>query len=69
MTLPSERKRAVLQTEKFLLELTRTPGVSKHLKDTARHLLRHYPTAHDLELIEKSWNSVFECPFGDDFVK
>lgn len=69
MTLPFERKRAVLQTEKFLIELTRTPGLPKQVKDTAKCLLRHYPNSHDLELIEKSWNSVFECPFGDDFVK
>ena len=49
MTLPDERYRAVVQTEKFLQEILSTPRVPKAIKDGARHCLRHYPSQWDME--------------------
>jgi hypothetical protein len=52
MTLPDERYRAVLLTEKFLRQLCDardTPRVPKSIRDRARALLRHYPHEIDLE--------------------
>ena len=49
MTLPDERYRAVVQTEKFLREILATPRVPKAIKDSARHCLRHYPSEWDMQ--------------------
>lgn len=51
MTTPAERTRAVLSTEEFLAELLdprKTPRVPSALRERARRLLRHYPTAFEL---------------------
>ena len=70
MTLPFERARAVRQTEKFLLELCdpkKTPRIPKQYRDQAKALLMHYPTLHDLYLIENYWtqsNAWIQCPFA-----
>jgi hypothetical protein len=51
MTQPDERYRAVNKVRDLLEDLcvpSRTPKVSLHIRDRARHLLKHYPT--DLEL-------------------
>lgn len=73
MTLPPERTRSVIQTEKFLLNLTDpkvTPGLPKVIRQEARALLRHYPTPFDLKLVADGWNNkvlsfTCECPFGE----
>ena len=47
MTLPYERKHAVKNTERFLLDLSNpriTPRIPKEIRDRARSLLKHYPT-------------------------
>lgn len=49
MTLPDERYRAVVQTEKFLKEILSTPRVPKAIKDGARAMLRHYPSEWDMQ--------------------
>lgn len=49
MTLPDERYRAVVQTEKFLKEILSTPRVPKAIKDGARAMLRHYPSEWDMK--------------------
>ena len=52
MTLPDERYRAVVQTRRFLLDLCNpehTPRVPKLVRETARAMLRHYPTDHDMQ--------------------
>lgn len=52
MTLPDERYRAVVQTRRFLLDLCNpehTPRVPKLIRQTARSMLRHYPS--DFEMI------------------
>jgi hypothetical protein len=54
MTVPRERTNAVMWTEQFLLQLTdskQTPRVPKVVRDQARHLLRHYPTRYEMEII------------------
>lgn len=73
MTLPFERTNAVIQTEKFLMNLCDpkvTPGLPKVIRERARGLLRHYPTESDLQLVHDGWNNkvlsfTCECPFGE----
>jgi hypothetical protein len=51
MTLPLERKNAVLNTEQFLLRLCdpkSTPRLPKSVREDARRLLKHYPTKFDM---------------------
>lgn len=45
MTLPSERSRAVIQTEIFLREISKNSDVSAAIRLEAKALLRHYPEA------------------------
>jgi len=49
MTLPDERYRAVVQTQKFLIELLNTPRIPRNIKDGARSMLRHYPSEWDMK--------------------
>ena len=49
MTLPDERYRAVLQTQRFLLRLLTTPRIPKAVKDEARSCLRHYPDTWEMQ--------------------
>jgi len=52
MTMPDERTRSVLQAREFLENLRspmKTPRVPQHVRDEARRLLRHYPSAGDLD--------------------
>jgi hypothetical protein len=60
MTLPDERYRAVVQTEKFLREILSTPRVPKAIKDNARYCLRHYPSAYDMKVASESCPEVFQ---------
>lgn len=66
MTLPYERSRAVVQTEKFLLDLVdprKTPRVPKGIRQRAKWCLKHYPTEFEMELTANNypdmWNSEF----------
>jgi hypothetical protein len=60
MTLPDERYRAVVQTQKFLLEILNTPRVPKTIKDGARHCLRHYPSDWDMKAASELAPHVFQ---------
>ena len=60
MTLPDERYRAVLQTERFLKEILSTPRVPKAIKDRARSCLRHYPNDWDMKRAADSAPEVFQ---------
>ena len=54
MTVPVERTNAVINTQKFLLELLdpkKTPRVPRSVRRQALHLLRHYPTEFDMNTI------------------
>jgi len=60
MTLPDERYRAVVQTEKFLKEILATPRVPRAIKDRARSCLRHYPSDWDMKLAASGAPEVFQ---------
>jgi hypothetical protein len=62
MTLPDERYRAVVQTRRFLLDLCNaqhTPRVPKIIRETARSMLRHYPSDWDMKRAADSSPDVF----------
>ncbi len=65
MTLPDERYRAVVQTEKFLKEILSTPRVPKAIKDRARSCLRHYPSDYDMTRAAESAPHVFQEKMED----
>lgn len=60
MTLPDERYRAVVQTEKFLREILSTPRVPKAVKDNARWCLRHYPSESDMQQAAEDCPNIFQ---------
>jgi hypothetical protein len=60
MTLPDERYRAVIQTQKFLIEILSTPRIPKAIKDGARHCLRHYPNDWDMKRAADGAPDVFQ---------
>ena len=59
MTLPDERYRAVVQTQKFLVEILSTPRVPTAIKDGARYCLRHYPSEYDMKKVSQTSADVF----------
>jgi hypothetical protein len=59
MTLPDERYRAVVQTQRFLLRLLTTPRVPKAIKDEARACLRHYPSEYDMKKVSQTSADIF----------
>jgi len=59
MTLPDERYRAVVQTQRFLLQIMTTPRVPKATKDQARACLRHYPSEWDMKAASELAPHVF----------
>jgi hypothetical protein len=65
MTLPFERKRAVLHTEQFLKDLLdpqKTPRVPANVRRQAGSLLKHYPRQHEMNIAEEQLPDIF----GDD---
>ena len=63
MTLPDERYRAVVQTRRFLIDLCNpqhTPRVPKLVRDTARSMLRHYPSDWDMNRAAAGAPEVFQ---------
>ena len=75
MTLPRERSFAVYNTHIFLLQLCRPeiiPGIPKKVRETARRLLRHYPSTFDINQAVGG-SEVFEeidvPPVIDEFIK
>jgi hypothetical protein len=63
MTLPDERYRAVLNTEKFLKDLLdpkKTPRVPKDIRKQAYWCLRHYPSKYHMDIVGSVATSVFE---------
>jgi hypothetical protein len=61
MTLPDERFRAVMQTEKLLKEILTTPRVPKSIRDGARYCLRHYPNDWDMRRAAEGAPEVFQA--------
>jgi hypothetical protein len=60
MTMPDERFRAVVQTEKFLREILTTPRVPKAIKEQARWCLRHYPNEYDMKKTSQTSPDIFQ---------
>jgi hypothetical protein len=60
MTLPDERYRAVIETQRFLLRILTTPRVPKAVKDEARSMLRHYPSDFDMQRAARQSPEVFQ---------
>lgn len=61
MTLPDERRNAVLETRKLLVGLltpSETPRVPRYIRHMARMCLRHYPTPFDMERPERAFSEV-----------
>jgi hypothetical protein len=66
MTIPIERKDAVLRTREFLVALCipkQTPRVPSDIRRQARSLLRHYPSELYMDIASKQAPEVF----GDTF--
>jgi len=59
MTIPVERRRAVLDTRDMLVDLMVDFNVSKELRDKAYRLLKHYPTDYDMMIAGEEAPSVF----------
>ena len=63
MTLPDERYRAVVQTRRFLFDLCNpqhTPRVPKLVRETARAMLRHYPSEYEMRQAAEGAPDVFQ---------
>lgn len=75
MTTPSERTRNLLQAGAFLKELRGDASMPKHVRDEASRLLRHYPTAGDLQLLAQvearsnAGSHLLTPEFGDDWLE
>lgn len=50
MTTPFERKQSLIQAYEFLQELSKDMDIPESTRRQAKALLRHYPTAQDIEL-------------------
>ena len=64
MTVPYERTNAVVSTHSFLLSLcdaTQTPRVPKSVRQQAAHLLRHYPSKFQMDVIADREDNVPEA--------
>lgn len=55
MTVPEERTRAVLQTRRFLQQLSARADVPKAVRLEAERLLRHYPDAGHIDAAAAAW--------------
>lgn len=66
MTLPDERTRAVLQVERFLMDLRnpkKYPRVPRAVREEAHRLLRHYPSQYDMMYIDESFETLKELNY------
>lgn len=78
MTLPNERRLAVVRTMDFLLDLMnpgKTPKVPKEIRERAYSCLRHYPSEYHMEqarthlpTIFGEWDSEYTKPEADGIV-
>ena len=62
MTLPDERYRAVVQTQKLLEDILmgKYKRVPKEIKERVRGCLRHYPSEWDMEHASETAPNVFQ---------
>ena len=62
MTIPRERKNAVMRTREFLRSLCvpkQTPRVPSDIRDQARSLLKHYPSELYMDMASEQAPEVF----------
>lgn len=62
MTMPNERRFAVVRTEQFLKDLMdpkKTPRVPKAIREEAYRCLRHYPGKYYMELASEQAPTIF----------
>lgn len=62
MTLPNERRMAVLRTEQFLKDLLipeLTPRVPKEIRQRASDCLRHFPGEYHMEKVKQIAPTIF----------
>ena len=70
MTIPAERTRTITQTRRFLLDLldpVKTPRVPQFVRKEAHRLLRHYPSASDIEMSRSGIFEVFGPVIDDEY--
>ena len=68
MTLPIERTNAVLNVERFLMDLCnpkKTKRVPSEVRDRARSLLKHYPRKFDMMDPVESFEPITEWSYED----
>ena len=68
MTLPDERYRAVLQAEEFLRAIADpaiTKRIPKEIRQRARGVLRHYPSAWELDRVAIACPDIFQQRMED----
>lgn len=53
MTMPNERTLTVIQTADFLRELARAGDLPARIRDEAKRLLRHFPSADEIRALGK----------------
>jgi hypothetical protein len=61
MTIPIERTNAVLNVERFLMDLRdpkKYPRVPRAVRQEAGRLLRHYPSQYHMAYIKESFEEV-----------
>ena len=66
MTMPYERTNAVLNVERFLMDLRnpkKYPRIPKAVREEAHRLLRHYPSQYDMMYIEESFEPLKELNY------
>lgn len=69
MTLPNERRMAILRTEEFLKDLldpSKTPRVPKEIRNRASSCLKHFPSEYHMDQAKElaprifgEWDSEF----------
>ena len=69
MTTPDERTRALLFAGNLLAELSnplKTPGVPESIRESARHVLRHYPDkGYIIDIAEQAERGALSGPLLD----
>ena len=68
MTLPIERTNAVLNVERFLMDLRdpkKTPRVPSEVRKRASSLLKHYPRKFDMMDPAESFEPIKEWSYED----
>ena len=68
MTLPIERTNAVLNVERFLMDLlypNKTPRVPSEVRKRASRLLKHYPRKFDMMDPTESFEPIEEWSYED----